>query len=568
MHPGGQCGTRRPSRPCDRDRPHLWYVRPQGLKMKIQVCRGLVQLSVAGLLAGALLGCDGQRAEAPSTAAVAGGPAPAKKKPNVLFIAVDDLRAELGCLGSPHIKTPNIDRIAARGVTFTRAYCQQAVCNPSRASLMTGLRPDSTRVWDLRTDFRDTIPDVVTLPQHFKRHGYFTTAVGKIYHNTLPDDASWSEPKLHVDGFPFDPDAVYLNEENVAAQEAKKERYIEAGEQDRHIDRLGHWYIKTVATEMADADDSAYFDGAQTDLAVDKIAELKEKDQPFFFGVGYYRPHLPFNAPRKYWDMYDPEQMSLADNGFMPKGAPIMSINTMRELLGYDDFRDEPTPYEGVLAPERQRHLKHGYYASVSYVDAQIGRLLDALEDLGLADDTIVVLWGDHGWKLGEHASWCKMTNLEIDARVPMIMSVPGMAGNGRQSNALVEFVDIYPTLCEAAELPLPEGLEGTSYLPLLEEPDRLWKTAAFSQFLREGIWVAPDGVEYMGYAVRTDRYRYVEWERWDDRSFAARELYDHQIDPHENVNMAGDPAYAAALEEAAAILEAGWKGALPPGRD
>jgi arylsulfatase A-like enzyme len=219
-----------------------------------------------------------------------------------------------------------------------------------------------------------------------------------------------------------------------------------------------------------------------------------------------------------------------------------------------------------VLPPERQRHLRHGYYASVSYVDAQLGRLLDALDDLGLTDDTIVVLWGDHGWKLGEHASWCKMTNLEIDARVPMIMSVPGMAGNGRQSDALVEFVDIYPTLCEAAGLPLPDGLEGTSYRPLLDEPDRPWKSAAFSQFLREGRWVAPDGVEYMGYAVRTDGFRYVEWMRWNDKSLAARELYDHRADPGENANVAGDPAYAAALEEMAAVLKAGWMGALPPG--
>jgi choline-sulfatase len=501
----------------------------------------------------------------PACANAPGKPAAGKRK-NVLFIAVDDLRAELGCLGSPHIKTPNIDRLAARGVTFTQAYCQQAVCNPSRASLMTGLRPDSTKVWDLYTDFRDTIPDVVTLPQHFKNSGYFTTAIGKIYHNTLPDDLSWSEPKLHIDGFPFDPDAVYLNEDNIARQEAKKQKITAAGEQHKHIDRLGHWYLKTVATEIADADDSAYFDGAQTDLAVAKLAELKDKDQPFFFGVGYYRPHLPFNAPRKYWDMYDPEEIPLAENGYIPKDAPIMSINTMRELRGYEDFKNETAPHDGVLPAEKQRHLKHGYYASVSYVDAQIGRLLDTLDELGIADETIIVLWGDHGWKLGEHASWCKMTNLEIDARVPMIMSVPGMAGNGRLSDRLVEFVDIYPTLCEAAEIPMPNSLEGTSYAPLLDNPDAEWKTAAFSQFLREGKWVAPDGVEYMGYAVRTDRYRYVEWVRWDNKELAARELYDHESDPHENANVAGRPEYAAALEEMAVTLKAGWRDAAPRG--
>jgi arylsulfatase A-like enzyme len=236
----------------------------------------------------------------------------------------------------------------------------------------------------------------------------------------------------------------------------------------------------------------------------------------------------------------------------------------MRELRGYHDFKGEKTPHEGVLSDEKQRHLKHGYYASVSYVDAQIGRLLDTLDKEGLTDDTIIVLWGDHGWKLGEHASWCKMTNLEIDARVPMIMSVPGMAGNGRQSDKLVEFVDIYPTLCDAAEIPIPKTLEGTSYKPLLENPDAEWKTAAFSQFLREGKWVAPDGVEYMGHAIRTDQYRYVEWVRWDNKEYAANELYDHKTDPDENANVAAKKEYAKVVAELKARLKAGWKAAVP----
>jgi len=482
----------------------------------------------------------------------------------VLFIAVDDLRPELGCYGNSYVRSPAIDGLAREGVVFTRAYCQQSQCNASRASLLTGLRPDTIRVWDLRTDFRKNAPDVVTLPQQFKECGYHTAAIGKIYHNTLPDPKSWSEEKLHIKGYPFDPDAVYRTPENIKLQEAKKSEILAQGRQKRYIDRLGEWYLKTASTECADVPDSAYFDGAQTDVAIEKMKDLAASDTPFFFGIGYYRPHLPFNAPRKYWDLYDRSKIPLAKNDFIPKNAPVMAINNLRELRSYTEFKTAPYPHESKLTEAQARLLKHGYLASVSYVDAQIQRLLDALDRLGIRDNTVIVLWGDHGWKLGEHGSWCKMTNYEIDTRVPLIVSDPGARGNGTKSDCLVEFVDIYPTLCDLAGLSVPGTLEGTSFAPLLDKPDRPWKTAAFSQFMRDGVWQSPDGKDYMGYTIRTDRYRYVEWYHWKSGEYAARELYDHETDPEENVNVAEAPGYEAVVKDLAARLKAGWRAARP----
>ncbi len=482
--------------------------------------------------------------------------------PNIVFIAVDDLRPELGCYGVKHVVSPNIDRLASEGLIFDRAYCQSAVCNPSRASLMTGKRPDTLEVWDLKSDMRTLNPDVVTLGQHLKANGYHTVGIGKIFHNNNPDNDTWSEPKLHIEGYPFDPDAVYRSEDGIRGQQEKKQALIEAGLE--RIDQYGQWYLKAQATENIDVPDSAYYDGAQTDVAIQKLAELENTSKPFFFAIGYYRPHLPFNAPKKYWDMYDRQRIPLTSNPYLPEGVPVMAINTLREIRGYTDFRDLQHPTLGALDEDRARLLKHGYLASVSYVDAQVGRLLNALEDLGLDNNTIVILWGDHGWKLGEHNSWCKMTNLEIDARVPLILKVPGMPHSGAKTTGIVEFVDIYPSLCELIGIPTPDDLEGTSFAPLIEDPSRDWKKAAFTQFLREGNWIAPDGVEYMGYSVRTDRYRYTEWVNWETRELAATELYDHQHDPAETRNVAAQEDYADKREKMAAILDAGWTSALP----
>ncbi|MBK8978437.1 MAG: sulfatase [Planctomycetes bacterium] len=492
--------------------------------------------------------------------------AAAPRRPNVLFIAVDDLRPELGCYGAKHAVTPHLDELARSGVTFTRAYCQSAVCNPSRASLMTGLRPDTTGVLDLATDLRKVAPDVVTLPQHFRAQGWFTASIGKLYHNVFPDAPSWDE-RVYLPGYPFDPDAVYRGEDGLAVQAARQQQLIDAGRADRARDRFGFYYLKAQATEAPDVDDDAYYDGAQTSWAVDRLGELaaaSRAGQPFFLAVGYYRPHLPFNAPKRYWDLYDRASVPLAVPGTLTTGAPPMAINTMRELRGYTDFRHIGQPADGPLAEAEQRLLVHGYLASVSYVDAQIGRLLAALDEQGLRDDTIVVLWSDHGWKLGDHCSWGKMTNYEIDTRVPLLVRAPGAQDTGAQCDRLVELVDLFPTLCELCGITPPAGREGASLAPLLRDPSRAWKRAAFSQYLRDGPWIAPDGIAYQGRAIRTETHRYVEWRRVDDGALAGVELYDLTRDPGETVDLAAEPAQAELVAELAARLHAGWRAAMP----
>lgn len=489
-----------------------------------------------------------------------------KNRLNVLFIPVDDLRPDLGCYGDTNIKTPNIDRLAQQGVIFNRAYCQQAVCNPSRASLLTGLRPDSTEVWDLSTHFRDILPDVVTLPQFFKENGYTTVSFGKAFHNNDPDTISWSITPENIQGFPFDPDAVYATEENLKIQAKKAKRKEKAGLEK---DQLGFWYVKANATECADVPDDFYYDGAQTTRAIEVLRELKTKDEPFFLSVGYYRPHLPFNAPKKYWDMYDREKIPLAENQFPPKDSPEYTMHGDAELRGYDDSKDLPYPNEQAWSEERQKEIKHGYYASVSYTDAQIGRLLDELNRLGLAENTVIVLWGDHGWKLGEHNGWCKQTNYEIDTRVPMIISGAGVTAKGEQSDALTELVDIYPTLCEMANLEIPSHLQGTSVVPLLENPDKEWKSAAFSQFLL-GRYGRTTNIkkEIMGYTMRTDKYRYVEWYDWNKDNtrgeLLSRQLFDHDSDPQENQDLANQAQYKKTIDKLAGMMADGWKKAIP----
>jgi arylsulfatase A-like enzyme len=428
---------------------------------------------------------------------------------------------------------------------------------------MTGLRPDTIKVWDLQTDFRHAKPDAVTLTQQFMQNGYHAVGIGKIYHNNIQDPPSWSEPKLNVDGYPFDPDAVYREKENVAWLEQRKQELIAKGD-TRRIDQFGKWYLKHVATENVDIPDDAYFDGAQTTLAIEKMGQLSQGEKPFFLAIGYYRPHLPFNVPKRYWDLYDRDKIPLAENRFLPKNAPIMAVNNLREIRGYTDFHDVPLPHQGSFPDEQARLLKHGYLASVSYIDAQVGRLLTALRTQGLDTNTVVVLWGDHGWKLGEHNSWCKMTNYEIDTRVPLIVRAPGATENGKTCDRMVEFVDVYPTLCDLAMVPIREELEGTSFVPLLSDRKRKWKNAVFSQFLREGIWIAPNGVEYMGRCIRTERYRYVEWKKRNSDDLVTRELYDHHAGPHENDNVADLPENREVIAKLATQLKAGWQTAVP----
>ena len=458
----------------------------------------------------------------------------AADKPNILFIAVYDMRCDLGCYGVKHVHTPNIDQLAASGVLFQRAYCQQAVCNPSRVSLMTGLRPDSTRVWDLVTDFRTTIPNAITIPQHFRDHGYRAVAFGKIFHNTFPDDVSWDEPTYQAQNVArYSP----ANQQRLAKF---KQELREAGKSTDLIERL-----RGPATEIQEQPDENNFDGRQTLDAIEKMRVLAKQNQPFFLAVGYIRPHLPWITPKKYWDLYERTQIPLANNPFLPTGMPELafsqrSMGGFYELRGYMDYLDAPSPFDSALTEEQQRELKHGYYASVSFVDAQIGLLIQALKELQLEQETIVVFWSDHGWKLGEHRSWCKQTNLEIDTHAPLIVRVPSAKNNGQALPQLVEFIDIYPTLCELAELPPPQSLEGKSFAPLLQDAALPHKDAAISQFPRKHL-----GRDYMGYALRTETQRYIEWIDIEDGSIYAQELYDHRHDPEENVNLA-DKAHAA----------------------
>jgi len=430
-----------------------------------------------------------------------------EQKYNVLFIAVDDLRPDLGCYGDPVAVTPNIDLLASDGMTFIRAYCQQAVCAPSRASIMTGLRPDNIRVWDLQTHFRENMPDVVTLPQYFKNQGYHTREVGKIYHDPLKakDPQSWSAPsRFHV------------------TQNGRGHKYV--------LDENCTGKMKAAATEMADVPDTAYIDGKVCLAAIEILNEIK--DSTFFLAVGFRRPHLPFSSPEKYWDLYKPEELPPIKNPAPPAGVPEIALHNWKELRGYTDM-----PYIGDVGPKEVLRLRWGYYAAVSYIDAQIGKLVHELKRLNLYSNTIIVLWSDHGYHLGEHNLWCKITNFELDTRVPLIICLPEQKTAGSRTNAIVELVDVYPTLADVCGFDIPEGLDGQSMKPILEDPDVAWAKPALSQFPRPGYY--KEQPDYMGYSIRTDQYRYTKWIRIETGEAFARELYDHFTDPGEEVNLA-----------------------------
>jgi len=477
--------------------------------------------------------CLGARAEAA-----------ANERLNVLFIAVDDLRPELGCYGHPVVKSPNIDRLAASGTLFERAYCQQAVCNPSRVSLLTSLRPDTTHVYDLPTKFRDKVPDALTLPQHFKNNGYFAINIGKIFHlghGNSEDRISWTELRK----FPGAPRTTAASRK-LAEQRRKEYLAHPPPPEKRQLPPNGY------AWEAPDVPDIGLTDGMFAENGVKMLRELK--DRTFFLAVGFHNPHLPFVAPKKYWDLYQDSDIALARNPAPAKDAPDYAGNGSRELRAYYGM-----PPEGPIPEKDARDLKHAYYAAVSYVDAGVGRLLDELDRLHLREKTVVVFWGDHGWHLGEHGGWGKDTNYEIAARAPLIISVPGQKAAGQKSRALVEFVDIFPSLVEICGLPRPGKLEGISFRPLLDAPDRAWKTAAFNQFPRLIPGVGPG----MGRSIRTDRYRLVEW-TVPGRDFVAHELYDDANDPDETVNLANHPEQKERVAELANRLHAGWRAALP----
>lgn len=520
-------------------------------------------------------------------------PSQAGERLNVLFIAIDDLRPELGCYGSEIAITPNLDKLASEGVLFNRAYCQQAICSPSRASLMTGARPDTIGVIENSTYFRDANPEIVTLPQHFIANGYETVHCGKIYHKASFADRelSWSRGPAHdlvsvkrpSEGF-----ALPENRAIVAANRRRLEAKYGVG-----IAKTG--LVQGPAYECADVPDQAYRDGYNTDLAIATMKEMSaEGDKPFFLGLGFYKPHLNFIAPKRYWDLYDREVIPLADQDRAPIDGAAMGIHPSFELRVRHGI-----PKTGEVEEDLAKTLKHAYLACVSYVDAQVGRMIASLEEQGLRDNTVIIVWGDHGWHLGEMGAWGKATNYEIAARVPLMISAPGKAARGVKTDALVELVDMYPTLCELAGLDVPDHVEGHSFAPLLDEPSRSWKRAAFSQFpspalrewaanplskgMRETFFgplieqveqriVAQQGADWdrelferylMGYAMRTDRYRLIAWKdtRVPEAEPVFVELYDHQDDPGENKNVA--KAYPDAVRELLAQLDAGWSAAL-----
>ena len=453
-------------------------------------------------------------------------------RPNVVFIAVDDLKPVLGCYGDKLAKTPNMDKLAARGMLFEKAYVNQAVCAPSRNSLMLGIRPQTMGLYDLKTYFRD-IPaysNVVSMGQTFMKNGYVAQSLGKIYHASLNDKPSWSVPSWEAKG------ETYAIEENRAPMGEKKGTTTEAGE----------------------VEDNYYADGKIADEAVLRLKQHKAKpEQPFLMMVGFHKPHLPFIAPKKYWDQFKPEQFSLPEFRTAPEGSPAYALGESGEIMQYQKLPVDKLPFPDDFA----RHLIHGYYAATSYTDAQIGKVVAALDELGMAENTFIVLWGDHGWHLGDHGKWCKHTNYEQATRIPILISGPGIKP-GQRTSALIETVDLYPTLLELTGQSIPEtgiagmGLDGKSLVPILKDSTQKVNEYVFHAYPRAE---KSDDTKrkLIGRAVRNDRYRLVEWkEPGEPAEKAAIELYDYQADPLEKKNLAKEnPELVAQLRAVLAKL-------------
>lgn len=465
-------------------------------------------------------------------------------RPNILFISIDDLRPELGCYGDAHIHSPNMDRLAKQSLVFHRVYAQEPTCGPSRASILTGLRPDSSRVFDIFTPIRSAQPDVLTLPQHFRQNGYTTISLGKIYHHKTEDDSlGWSRPAWKA---PLANLRGYLREENIA-----------------RINPVGN----SSFYERMEAPDTAYEDGMTAQKAIETLRELDSEGNPFFLAVGFFKPHLPFIAPEKYWRLYDPDSIKIPEPYALPADRFRANYNYGGEVSSYLDWSRAPRPwgYEDQFGREDSialfdeltaRKLIHGYYASLSYADAQLGKVLDELDRLGLRESTIIILWSDHGWMLGELGEWCKHGLFDLQARATLMLSPPGY--QGAHTEAITELLDIYPTLSELAGLPIPEPVQGKSFAHLLDAPQAMHKEAAYTQYPRDfynnGKLV---GEKYFqGYSVRTDHFRYNEWRLASNiDSVMGRELYDYRRAPLEYENVAELPEYSETLEKHKKLL-------------
>lgn len=479
------------------------------------------------------------------------------QKKNILFLSIDDLKPLLSNYGESQMHTPNFDRLAKMGMTFTNAHVQYAVCGPSRASVMTGTNPDKTKVWDLHTDFRESSPDLISMPEYLISQGYQSTGVGKIYHkgSSSPghDGKSWSIPHKLPKNF----DPVYGNAalNNYQKIETKKEvKRLIAEAKDKGISKGGktqNYITKRLkpSTESADVSDEAYLDGIYTQTALQQLEELEKSLNPWFLAVGYQRPHLPFVAPKKYWDLYDRDEIELAKFQDLANGTPNYAYHSFGELRSYTDI-DSKLNVGDKLPKAKQRELIHGYMACISYIDAQLGKLFDELEKRNILNDTVIVLWGDHGFHLGDHTEWCKHSNFEQATRIPFMFAGPGVKEN-QKSHHPVNLVDLFPTVFELANVKQSVQTVGKSLVPLLDndKSTTVDMDYAYHQYKRQ---------KKMGYGIRTDRYRYTEWHDNGYRSYDAykndnitgREFYDYGSDPLETKNLVDDPAYATIVKD------------------
>ena len=450
----------------------------------------------------------------------------AAEKPNILLILVDDLKPAIAAFGDKTAITPNLDRLTRRGMRFDAAYCNQAVCAPSRFNLMLGSRSTSTGLYELDGNLRKAIPDAVTLPQHFARHGYRTESLGKVFHIGHGNDG--------------DPDSFSIPHFKDLVVEYKLPESTDGGQLTREegyftnqgkLDSSGKPRPRGAAFEAPDVEDEAYADGRIARETIKRLTAAKDGKQPFFIAAGFARPHLPFSVPKKYWDLYAPGNFTLAANKTAPKGAPEWAVKAgaTGEISAY-----KPVPEKGEIGDDLARKLVHGYYASTSYVDAQIGKVISAIDQLGLAENTIIVLWGDHGFHLGELGIWTKHVNYETATRIPIVIVAPGIAAPGSSTGQLAETVDLYPTLADLAGLPAPTGpqpIDGLSLVSVLKDPAARVRDHAYHCFPRGGR---------LGRAIRTERYRLVDWRPLGKpEASPVYELYDYQDGPVETVNLA-----------------------------
>lgn len=454
----------------------------------------------------------------------------AADRPNVLFIASDDMRPQLGCYGDTTVKSPNLDALAKRGMVFQRSYVQQALCSPSRIAMLSGRYPATTQIFEIGRTLRTTMPDITTLPQHFKNNGYHTRSLGKIYHVGIDDEASWSVPAWHSQKPRVSP----------ATQESVRKFFADAKAKGITPPKKGKGSRNSAvpAFESIECGDDDLLDG---DTAVNAVAQLKEHAKnparPFFLAVGFSNPHVPWISPKKYWDLYDPAKFTLASNEYLPEDAPDFAATSGADFFGY---RDVPQVSGDKLPEEFKRRCLHGYYAAISYVDAQVGRLLAALDETGLAKNTIVVFWTDHGYYMGEHTWWgAKHNNYEGATRNALIIATPGQKTAGQSTESLAQSVDLAPTLTGLCGLPAHTGFQGRSLKPVLDDPNAKVNDAAFSWY--------PKGAGYLGVAMRTDKWRYVEWTK--PGAGTQRELYNMVNDPQNNQNVAGRLEHAQVIE-------------------